>query len=76
MELIAVISIIIVAMIAIDRWFAKQARDLVKLIEQIGEDQKLKEEKLRRHLERIEKKQERHQKEKNFLKCIHQPKKS
>lgn len=56
MELIAVISIIIVAMIAIDRWFAKQARDLVKLIEQIGEDQKLKEEKLRRHLERIEKK--------------------
>ena len=55
MDLIAVISIIAVA-IAIDRWFARQAKDWVKLIEQIGENQKVKEEKLRRRLERIEEK--------------------
>lgn len=55
MDLIAVISIIAVA-IAIDRWFARQAKGWVKLIEQIEEEQKVKEEKLRRRLERIEEK--------------------
>ena len=54
-DILIVIGIIAVA-IAIDRWFARQAKDWVKLIEQIGEDQKVKEEKLRRHLERIEEK--------------------
>lgn len=58
MDLIAVISIIAVA-IAIDRWFARQAKGWVKLIEQIEEEQKVKEEKLRKHLERIEEEQKR-----------------
>lgn len=57
-DILIVIGIIAVA-IAIDRWFARQAKDWVKLIEQIGEDQKVKEEKLRRHLERIEEEQKR-----------------
>lgn len=55
MDLIVVISIITAA-IAIDRWFAGQAKDWVKLIDQIEENQKVKEEKLRRRLERIEEK--------------------
>ena len=56
---VAIIIGIVAVVIAIDRWFARQAKDWVKLIEQIGEDQKVKEEKLRRHLERIEEEQKR-----------------
>ena len=55
MDLIVVISIITAA-IAIDRWFDRQAKDWVRLIDLISENQKAKEEKLRRRLERIEEK--------------------
>lgn len=54
-DILIVIGVIAVA-IAIDRWFAKQTRDWAKLIELIEDEQKVKEEKLRRHLERIEEK--------------------
>ena len=47
---------IVAAAIAIDRWFAGQAKDWVRLIDRISENQKAKEEKLRRRLERIEEK--------------------
>lgn len=57
-DILIVIGIIAVV-IAIDRWFAKQTRDWAKLIELIEEEQKVKEDKLRKHLERIEEEQKR-----------------